>query len=219
MEITFFLLPLALLMSLVGLGLFHGINPGMGWLFAVALGMQEKSSWAVWRAMGPLAAGHGLAIGAAIFTVLTFGIIAPVETLKIPVSICLIGFGIYRLFRHSNPRLGGMRVGMKDLTIWSFLMATAHGAGLMVLPLFLSMQTAANGSHPEHLSYAGIAMDSQLGFAATVAHGLGYLVAIALIGWIVYEKLGVGLLRRAWVNLDLIWAMALVVTGAMTLIF
>jgi hypothetical protein len=204
--------------ALLGLGLFHGINPGMGWLFAVALGMQEHSSRAVWRAMGPLAAGHGLAIGAAIFTAITFGLMAPLETLRVPVAAILIGFGVYRLFRHRHLRFGGMCVSRKELTIWSFLMATAHGAGLMVLPLFLEMQEAGSSSHMEHLSSAGFGMESQLGIAATVAHSLGYLVATVFIGWIVYEKLGVGMLRKAWVNLDLIWAFALVATGVMTLI-
>jgi hypothetical protein len=204
--------------ALWGLGLFHGINPGMGWLFAVALGMQEQCSRAVWRAMGPLAVGHCLAVGSAILIAITFGMMAPLAIVQVLISVVLIAFGIFRLFHHGHPRFGGMRVSMRDLTIWSFLMATAHGAGLMVLPLFLTMQAAGIDSHAEHFSHAGIALDSQLGLAATVAHGLGYLLATSVIGWLVYEKLGVGLLRRAWVNLDLIWATALVATGFLTLL-
>jgi hypothetical protein len=204
--------------ALAGLGLFHGMNPGMGWLFAVALGMQERSERAVWRAICPLAAGHGLAIGAVILFVTTLGIVTPLEALQFPLGLLLIGFGVYRCFRHGHARFCGMRVSMTDLTVWSFLMATAHGAGLMVLPVFLRMQADGAAPHSEHLSRAGIALGSQMGVVATAAHATGYLVATACIGWIVYRKLGVGLLRKAWVNLDLIWAVALAATGVLTLL-
>src|SRR5687767_13275497 len=114
-------------MALVALGAFHGINPGMGWLFAVALGMQERRRTAVWRAMLPLAAGHALAIAAAVSLVLAVGGIVPVRYVQWTVAAVLIGFGVSRFIRHRHPRWASMRVSMKDLTVWSFLMATAHG--------------------------------------------------------------------------------------------
>ena len=118
------------------LGAFHGINPGMGWLFAVALGMQEGSRRAVWRALLPLGIGHALAIAAVILLAVLLGVMVPLPALRVPVALTLMGTGVYRLARHCQPRLGGMRVGMVGLTAWSFLMASAHGAGLMVLPVF-----------------------------------------------------------------------------------
>jgi hypothetical protein len=200
--------------ALLGLGAFHGINPGMGWLFAVALGLQERRRAAVWRAMFPLAFGHALAIGGVILLAILAGVALPAGSLKVPVAGFLIALGVYRLFRHRHPRWGGMRVGMGGLTVWSFLMASAHGAGLMVLPIFLGM-TAAQGASC-HASHGGA--EPMTAFLATTIHGAGYLVVTAFAAWIVFEKLGLGLLRRAWFNLDLLWASALIATGALALV-
>ncbi len=197
--------------GLAALGAFHGINPGMGWLFAVALGMQERSRKAVWRAMLPLAIGHALAIGSVILVALFAGLVVSAQTLKWPIALGLVSLGAYRLFRNCRPGLGGMRVGLVGLTVWSFLMATAHGAGLMVLPLFMNV---APGPHTAHMSAGGPA----IGLLATAVHGAGYLIATALLAWVVFEKLGLGVLRRAWINLDLIWAVALIITGGLTLL-
>jgi hypothetical protein len=119
------------------LGAYHGVNPGMGWLFAVALGLQEQSGRAVLRALLPIAIGHAAAIG------LTVGLLAagrasvPLSALAWITAALLVGFGLFKLIRPRHPRWVGMRVGAKDLVVWSFLMATAHGAGLMLLPVFL----------------------------------------------------------------------------------
>src|SRR5215470_18093019 len=125
------------------LGAYHGINPGMGWLFAVALGMQQGSGRGVWRALPPIALGHVLAIGAVVLTAGVAQLVVPLEALKVAIAAILVGFGVYRLFRHRHPRYGGMQVGFRDLTTWSFLMATAHGAGLMVLPFVMPQQPYA----------------------------------------------------------------------------
>jgi hypothetical protein len=196
--------------ALLLLGAFHGINPGMGWLFAVALGMQEHRRGAVWRALGPLTLGHLLAIAAAILVAVLAGVALPANLVKYPVAALLIGLGALRLLRCRHPRLGGMRVGMARLMAWSFLMATAHGAGLMVLPVFLGMAMPAGAAcHAADGAWTGL--------AATAVHGAGYLLVTAAIAWIVFEKFGLALLRKAWINLDVIWAAALVVTGALTL--
>ncbi len=199
-------------MALLFLGAFHGINPGMGWLFAVALGMQERRSRAVWRALVPLTLGHALAIGGVVLAAVLAGVVAPAGSLKLPVAITLAGLGIYRLIRHRHPGGGGMQVGMGGLTAWSFLMASAHGAGLMVLPIFLGMTATAQAAS----CHARASADALTGLAATLVHGAGYLIVTALVAWVVFEKLGLGLLRKAWLNLDLIWAAALIATGALT---
>jgi hypothetical protein len=202
--------------ALLLLGAFHGINPGMGWLLAVAFGMQEGRRQAVWRTLVPLTLGHALAIGAVILVAITAGVAVPALRLKYPVAALLIVLGGYRLYRHGHPRLGGMRVGMGRLTAWSFLMATAHGAGLMVVPIFLGMAAPAQGASC-HAGAGSSQGDVLMGVLATAVHGAGYLLVTAAAAWIVFERLGLGLLRKAWINLDLIWAGALVVTGALTL--
>jgi hypothetical protein len=200
---------------LMALGAFHGINPGMGWLFAVALGMQEKRRGAVLRALLPLGAGHALAVAAAIGVALAIGVVIPLGWLRWPVAGVLISLGVLRFFRHRHPRWGGMRVSMGGLTVWSFLMATAHGAGLMVVPVFMGMSMPPAGEHAHHVHASGASTEAA--FFATGLHALGYLAVTAFIAVLVFDKLGVGILRRAWINLDLIWAAALIATGALTL--
>ena len=203
------------------LGAYHGINPGMGWLFAVALGMQERSSRAVWRALVPISVGHAVAIGVVVALAGLFQAVLPLNVLKIGVAVVLFGFGVYHLVRHRHPRWGGMQVDFRDLTIWSFLMASAHGAGLMVLPVLFQMGSgdtmagAPVSMHHVHMAAMG---GSATNLSAVLVHTLGYLVVTGFVAWVVYEKLGLALLRKAWLNLDLIWAVALVVTGCFVLV-
>jgi hypothetical protein len=207
------------LVALAGLGAFHGINPGMGWLFAVALGLQEGKREAVWRALLPLGAGHGLAVGAAVVVAAVSGLVLSGELLKYVVAALLILLGCQRLIRHRHPRFGGMRVGMAGLTAWSFLMATAHGAGLMVVPVVLGMGATALQAQPiGHVHVAGPVVGMRDAVTATLVHGAAYLAVTAAIAVIVYEKVGLGLLRKAWINLDFLWAIALIVTGLVTLV-
>lgn len=196
------------------LGAYHGLNPGMGWLFAVALGMQEGSSRAVWRALSPLALGHALAVAAAVVAAAVVGRLVPGEVLGWIVGALLVGLGVVRLIRHRHPRYGGMRVGFRELTTWSFLMATAHGAGLMVLPLLVG---APHGMHLAHASMMPMPEGMDAGIAATVLHTAGYLLVTGVIAVVVYRKVGLRLLRTMWLNLDLIWGGALALTGILTL--
>lgn len=206
------LLPLA---TILLLGAFHGINPGMGWLFAVALGMQERRLGAVWRALIPLTLGHALAIAIVVLVAAAAGVAVPSASLKLPVALTLVAMGVYRLVRHSHFTGGGMRVGMRGLTAWSFLMATCHGAGLMVLPVFLGMTAPAHGASC-HAAGAASA-NAAAAATATLVHGAGYLLVTAAAAWLVFKKLGVGILRKAWFNLDLMWAIALIGTGILTI--
>jgi len=202
---------------LIGLGAFHGINPGMGWLFAVALGMQEGRRGAVVRALVPLGIGHALAVAGAVGAALAVGAVIPSSWLRWPIAGILISLGVLRLLRHRHRRWAGMRVTMSGLGLWSFLMATAHGAGLMVVPLFVGMSMASESGHAHHMSAAPAGVGIAL-LAASV-HAVGYLAVTACTAMLVFEKLGVGILRRAWINLDVIWAAALLATGTLTLFF
>jgi hypothetical protein len=204
--------------AIVLLGAWHGINPGMGWLFAVALGLQEGRGTAVWRALPPLALGHGLAIAAVLLLAALVGLVLPPLVLKWLVVVALLGFGVYRLVSHRHPRYGGMRVGFRDLTIWSFLMASAHGAGLMVLPFVLGLKLSAHGSggHGAHMAHMAGIGDPTLDLMVTLVHSVTYLCVTALVAWVVYDRLGLRLLRQAWFNVDLVWVVALMVTGGLT---
>jgi hypothetical protein len=201
------------LTALLLLGAFHGVNPGMGWLFAVALGMQERRRRAVWQAMLPLGAGHALAVGVVVLAAGLTGALVPAPALRLAVAVLLIALGAYRLVRHRHPKWRSMRVGMVGLTAWSFLMASAHGAGLMVLPVVL----AAAPPHAAHHASMSSAADPMTGLMATAVHGAGYLAATALVAALCYETIGLAFLRKAWVNLDLVWAAALIVTGIVAL--
>jgi hypothetical protein len=199
---------------LVGLGAFHGINPGMGWLFAVALGMQEQHRSAVLRALLPLGIGHALAIAVAVAMAVLVGAIIPMSTLRWPVAGFLLALGAYRLIRHRHPRWAGMRVGVAGLTIWSFLMASAHGAGLMVVPVFLAMDHQSS----QMMCHGVTASTPMTALLATVLHAGGYFLITAAVALVVFERLGVRILRKAWFNVDLVWAATLIATGLITIV-
>jgi hypothetical protein len=230
--------------TLLALGAFHGINPGMGWLFAVALGLQEKRRRAVYEALIPIALGHAISIGAVVLVVAVLKDVTPMEWLRWPVGVGLIAFGAYKFFRSRHPRWVGMRVNFRDLVTWSFLMASAHGAGLMLVPVLLgwsagldaaaaghgghgghegmqhhTMDHGGGGGHAGHAGHiASVASTPLLGLLATGVHTLGYLAVMGIVAVIIYEKVGLAILRTAWFNLDIIWALALVVAGAVTLL-
>jgi hypothetical protein len=188
------------------LGAYHGINPGMGWLFAVARGMQEHATKAVARALVPISLGHALSIGLVVALAGLIQIVLPLGYVQMVVAGALISLGILRILRRRHFAWGGMQVGFRDLTIWSFLMASAHGAGLMVLPIVMPMEH-------EHMHMAG-----GTGVTATLVHTVGYLSVTAVVALLVYRKFGLALLRKAWFNLDLVWAAALIVTGCVALV-
>jgi hypothetical protein len=200
------------------LGAYHGINPGMGWLFAVALGMQEQKGSAVARALVPIALGHALAIGSVVMAAVFLGMVLPREAIRYPVAAILFGLGIFSLIRHYHPRWVRMQVGFRDLTIWSFLMASAHGAGLMVVPVLLSSSTVQAADQMAGHHHTSAAASPLAGLLATVVHTTAYLAVTGLIAWAVYSKLGLAALRKAWFNVDLIWGAALVITSLVTLL-
>jgi hypothetical protein len=191
------------------LGAYHGINPGMGWLFAVARGMQEHRARAVAWSLPPIALGHALSIGVVVLIFRLAQVALPLIYIRIGVALSLVGLGVYKLIRSRHFHWGGMQVGFRELTIWSFLMASAHGAGLMVLPVVLA------GPHAHHLAAS---QGAASGLWATLIHTLGYFTVTAAVALLVYRKFGLAMLRRSWFNLDLIWAITLVVTGLVALV-
>jgi hypothetical protein len=192
----------------------------MGWLFAVALGLQEGEGRAVWRALTPLALGHALAIAGTLIVAALLGFALSADVLKWLVAAALLTLGVTRLIRHRHPRTCGMRVNARDLTIWSMLMAAAHGAGLMVLPLVLDSVAAANccTSHSHHAPLAaGFGTAPVMVGTTAILHTTGYLLATGSIAAIVYYKLGLRLLRTVWFNVDALWAVSLIVSALLTI--
>ncbi len=209
-----------------GLGAYHGINPGMGWLFAVALGLQDGRRRAVLRALPPIALGHAASIAGVVTVVGLTQVILPVSTVRVLVAAGVLGFGAFRLLRARHPRWVGMRVGSRDLAAWSFIMSSAHGAGLMLVPVLLQCDPRRSYHvGPLHgfvsaLFVAPVAHIADPGFlvAAVGVHTLSLLLVAGAVAVIVYEKVGLALLRRAWVNLDLVWSLALAGAGIATLV-
>ena len=199
------------------LGAYHGINPGMGWLFAVALGMQERKESVIAKSLVPIAIGHALAIGIVVLAATLLGMVLPLMAIRYGVAALLVGLGVYCLVGHWHPRWVRMQVGFRDLTLWSFLMASAHGAGLMVLPVLLGSSTVEAQGHASqrHLSAAA---NPLVGMLATMVHTTAYLSVTGLLAWAVYRKLGLALLRKTWFNFNLVWGVVLVATGLFTLL-
>ncbi|MBO9312073.1 MAG: hypothetical protein J7465_07560 [Chloroflexus sp.] len=207
--------------SLFGLGLFHGINPAMGWLFAVGLGLQEQRASAVISAFGPIALGHAAAIALAAFVVALLGQTLPSDILLILSGVILLLFSGWRLlvrFRHPRTRF---RASARELASWSFLMATAHGAGLMVAPFLAVMTPMASHSHAGHVHHSNPALTDSLGTAllAVGVHTAGMFLAMAVAALVVYWIVGLEVLRRAWVNTDVIWITVLMLTGMIALVW
>jgi hypothetical protein len=200
------------------LGAYHGVNPGMGWLFAVALGMQEQRGSAVARSLVPIALGHALAIGSVVMIAAFLGRALPLLTIRYFVAALLVALGIFSLVSHWHPRWVRMRVGFRDLTAWSFLMASAHGAGLMVLPVLLSSSTVEAHAHMAGHNQMPPTASPIAAVVATAVHTVGYLAITGLVAWAFYRRLGLVLLRKTWFNFNLVWAAALIATGLFTLL-
>lgn len=204
------------------LGAYHGLNPAMGWLFALALGLQEKRRSAVIGALFPIALGHASAIALAILLLRFLQHFLPMNILKWSVAAILFTLGAYRIFRARHPQGCGMRASRKDLFVWSLLMASAHGAGLMLIPVLLAQpmlgmapamaETAPAVSQPLNASVVVLAV---------LVHTVSMLVVagiLALLFFETYENLGLRLLRHTWFNFDLLWAIALLVAGCAALL-
>jgi len=183
------------------LGCYHGLNPGMGWLFAVALGYQDRSALAVVRAIVPLTLGHVISVAIVVLVATFAAVQLPHKAVHLTAAAILIGFGIYRLVRARHIRWVGMRVGFWGLMLWGFIISSAHGAGLMLLPMVMPMPGGtARGAFTNGWLMVGV-------------HTLGYVLTGTAVALLVYTKVGVKFLRTAWLNVDAVWAGALILTG------
>src|SRR3954468_6881906 len=203
------------------LGAYHGLNPAMGWLFAVALGMQERSRRAVLRSLLPIAIGHECSIALVAVLVVGLGLFADTHVLHLGAGLALIAFGIFRFVKpRAHFRWTKLRVNRRELGWWSFLMSTAHGAGLMVAPVIIGAGSTgtAGAATDEDVHHVNLAIGNPLGGGiALFAHLASMLVVMALVAVVVYEKLGVKILRQAWVNTEWLWSGTFVLAGMVTI--
>jgi hypothetical protein len=211
-------------LTLAGLGAYHGINPAMGWLFAVSRGMQHGERRAVLRSLPAIALGHEASIVMIAIVLVAASSLVDTSVLHVGAAVVLIAFGLLRFVKpRLHPRWTTMRVNARELTLWSFLMSTAHGAGLMVVPVLIGAggaATAAGDVRAHDMADAGLHSASGLmATAVGVALHVGVmLVVMAIVAVIVYEKLGVEVLRKTWINTDGVWAAAFVMAGVVTLV-
>jgi hypothetical protein len=204
-------------LALFGLGAFHGLNPGMGWLFAVAIGLQERSRAALLRALPPIAAGHALSVIIVAGLVTVFRSLVTTQVVAIVGGCVLVGFGLWRALSTRHFRWAGMRLSAGQLMSWSFLMSSIHGAGLMLIPVLVTGPSPAAARMPGmSMPVPSAAVSLWQGLLATGVHTLAMVSVAGAVALLVYQVLGLRVLRTAWVNLDRVWAVVLIGSGVAT---
>jgi len=209
-------------LTLAGLGAYHGVNPAMGWLFAVSRGMQERSRRAVLRSLVPIAVGHEMSIALVAALVVGLEVVTDSSTLRMVAAAVLFAFGIFRFVKpRAHFRWTSMRVSDRELTLWSFLMSTAHGAGIMVAPVLIGLQGTIDRSGAKAHDQADLGLlNASLGVGAVgiALHVAAMLAVMGVVAIVVYERLGLKVLRTAWLNTDRLWAGAFVLAAFITLL-
>ncbi len=206
-------------MAVVASGLFHGVNPGMGWPLAVSAGLMEKSSRALVAALWPLTVGHLLAM---LLVLLPFALLVTLvewqRQIQIGASLLVIGFGIFRLLNRRHPRALA-RIRPTQLGLWSFAVAIAHGAGLMLVPIYLGLCRASDLDKGHQAAGALINFNLGMAVLTSVVHSASMIAAGGLSAWLVYRYLGLKFMQRSWFNLDTTWAVSLILVGVIALAF
>ena len=211
--------PTGLWLAVVVSGLYHGVNPGMGWPLAVSAGLMGRSSRALVAALWPLTVGHLLAM---LVVLLPFALLVTLvewqRQIQIGASLLVIGFGIFRLAHPRHPRVLA-RIRPTQLGLWSFVVAIAHGAGLMLVPIYLGLCRASDLDKGH--AAAGALINTNLGRAVVVSavHSVAMIAAGGFLAWLVYRYLGLKLVSRSWFNLDAAWALSLILVGTLSLAF
>jgi hypothetical protein len=209
--------PAALWLGVVASGLYHGVNPGMGWPLAVSAGLMERSSRALVAALWPLTLGHLLAM---VVVILPFSLLVALvqwqRQIQMGASLVVIGFGIFRFVNRRHPR-ALVRIRPTQLGLWSFAVAIAHGAGLMLVPIYLGLCRIADLDRAQ--AAAGVFIGANLGMAVLVSvfHSLTMIAAGGSLAWLVYRYLGLKFVSRSWFNLDATWAFSFILVGALSL--
>ena len=204
--------------AVAALGAYHGIDPSMGWLFAVALGLQERSRAKVLWSLAPIALGHLVSIAAVVAIIGGLRLFVAIDWLRPAGAGALILFGLFRfIWPRAHPRWVAMRVNSAELALWSFLMASAHGAGLMLFPILVGMMPHS-AHHAHQMAAAQAAHSITQAIAVVILHTGAMIVVMGTVAILVYDYVGLAILRSAWINLDTVWAAALVAAGVLSLL-
>ncbi|MDQ7982104.1 hypothetical protein QYH69_33310 [Paraburkholderia sp. SARCC-3016] len=212
--------------TVIGSGVFHGVNPAMGWLFAAALGLQRGSRKAMLLALPPIALGHAASVLLVMTSAIAFGVFVQTSHLHVALGAILIAWAAYHhLYGHRHRVRVGMTAGFIGLALWSAAMATMHGAGLMLIPALLpvcggasAVSASASASIASSAAASLLPSSLQMVGQMTALHTVVTLVTEAAIAFAAYEYLGLGLLRRGWINFDWLWCGALTLTGALLIV-
>jgi hypothetical protein len=206
-------------LAVVASGFYHGVNPGMGWPLAVSAGMMEKSPRALVAALSALAAGHLLAM---LVMILPFSLLISLvywqRQIRIGASLLVMGFGAFRLIDRRHPRALA-RIRPSQLALWSFAAAIAHGAGLMLAPIYLGLCAAEGLDRGDDAAGALISANLGMAVLVSIVHSCAMIAAGGLSAWLVYRYLGLKFVSRSWFNLDATWAVTLILVGAVSLVF
>ena len=206
-------------LAVIASGLYHGVNPGMGWPLAVSAGMMQKKPRALVAALSALAAGHLLAMLAVI---LPFSLLVSLvywqRQIRICASLLVMSFGAFRLIDRRHPRALA-RIKPSQLGLWSFAAAIAHGAGLMLAPVYLGLCAAAGLDRGDAAASTLISANLGMAVLVSIVHSGAMIAAGGLCAWLVYRYLGLKFVSRSWFNLDATWAATLVLVGAISLAF
>ncbi|WP_407147648.1 hypothetical protein [Bradyrhizobium sp. ORS 86] len=211
--------PAWLWLAVIASGLYHGINPGMGWPLAVSAGLMQRSSRALVAALGPLAIGHLLAI---LVVLLPFALLVALaewqRAIRVGASLVVIAFGIYRLVDRRHPK-ALTRIPPTQLGLWSFTVAIAHGAALMLVPIYLGLCQDTDLTQGHEAAGALINANITMAVLVSIVHAGAMIVAGGCLAWLVYRYLGLTFVSRSWFNLDTVWALSLILVGAVALAF
>jgi hypothetical protein len=209
--------PAGLWLAVIASGLYHGLNPGMGWPLAVSAGLMERSSRALFAALWPLSLGHLLAV---LLVILPFAVLITLvewqRQIQTGAGVLVIGFGIFRLVDRRHPRALA-RIRPTQLGLWSFAVAIAHGAGLMLLPIYLGLCRQADLDNAHEAAGTLINANLAMAVVVSVVHATAMIAAGGCLAWLVYRYLGLKFVSRSWFNLDTSWAASLIVVGVIAL--
>jgi hypothetical protein len=205
-------------LAVVASGFYHGVNPGMGWPLAVSAGLMQRSSRALLAALWPLTAGHLLAM---FLVILPFALLVTIvewqRQIQLSASLAVIAFGVFRLVDRRHPR-GLARIRPTQLGLWSFAIAIAHGAGLMLVPIYLGLCRPSDLDRGHAAATSLISASLEMALLVAVVHSIAMVAAGGCVAWLVYRYLGLKFVSRSWFNLDTAWALSLILVGAVALV-
>ncbi len=206
-------------LTVVASGIYHGLNPAMGWPLAVSAALMGKGRAALFRALGLLALGHLMAMAAILlpFAALT-ELLRWQRAIRVGAALLVTGFGLWLLIWRRHPRFLA-RIRPTQLALWSFAVAIAHGAGLMLVPIYLGVCRAQDLGHGRLAAGAPIGGHLLTAFSVSLVHTLAMVLSGGLVALVVHGRLGLKFLSRSWFNLDILWASSLTAVGALALTF